>query len=342
MSLNFLNFMYNLKLLTMKHLFVIVLAFFLTMGTSAQSISSGNISLDCTMDVDLTKGYTHAKVFMLNGEKFFFSHNSNNGATDIWNLDKGGSAVYSKKWSSGWTNINFYEYKGEVYFFHQKEGTGLARINRLVYGDIMSDSKMGEKVFEATWSKGWTNTLFFAHNDILYFLHYKSGTGLARLNASTDGSSVGTKIYEKNWSKGYSNFAMTDKGDNFYILYQKGDEGTCVVNQVNLTKLEAAANAGLMSPNLGSETFRARWSSGWDNFNFFKLDGEVYLFINKPATGDVHIETLSNEGTIGSRVFDAKWSKGWTGIDIFYEDGKPKLMHQKESTGQTKVCELKF
>jgi hypothetical protein len=118
---------------------------------------------------------------------------------DIWNLDKGGSAVYSQNWSSGGTNINFYEFKGEVYFFHQKEEAGLARINWLVYEDIMSDSKMGEKVFEANWSKGWTNTLFFAHNDILYFLHYKAGTGLARLNASQDGSNVGTKIYEKTW-----------------------------------------------------------------------------------------------------------------------------------------------
>jgi hypothetical protein len=325
----------------MKHLFVMALAVILSVSASAQSISSGMINLDCTMDVALTKGYTHAKVFILNGEQFFFSHNSNTGATDIWNLDKGGNAVLTANWSSGWTNINFYEYKGEVYFFHQKEATGLARINQLSYDGIMN-GQMGTKVFEANWSSGWTNTLFFAHNDILYFLHYKAGTGLARLNASQDGSSVGTKIYEKTWSKGYSNFAMTDKGDNFYILYQSGDKGTCVVNQADLTKLEAAATAGLMTPTLGAESFRNTWSAGWDNFNFFKLDGGVYLFFNKPSTGKVHIETLGDDGNIGPRVFEATWSNGWTGIDIFYRDGKPQLMHQKESTGQTKICELKF
>jgi hypothetical protein len=56
---------------------------------------------------------------------------------------------------------------------------------------------------------------------------------------------VGTKIYEKTWSKGYTNFAMTANGDNFYILYQNGEEGTCIINNVNLSKLEAAAKAGL-------------------------------------------------------------------------------------------------
>jgi hypothetical protein len=281
------------------------------------------------------------EINILDGEKFLFSHNSNTGATSVWNLVKGGNAVYSSNWSSGWTNISFYEYKGEVYFFHQKEETGLARINTLTYDAIMNGKSMGEKVFEQNWSKGWTNTLFFTRNDILYFLHYKSGTGLARLNASLDGSSVGTKIYEKTWHKGYSNCAMTDKGDNFYILFQNGDEGTCVVNQVNLAKLEAAATAGLITPNLGSESYRKKWSAGWDSLNFFKLDGEVYLFLNKPSTGKVHIETLGDDGKLDSRVYENTWSNGWTGIDVFYRDGKPQLMHQKENTGQTKICELK-
>ncbi|MFW5792917.1 MAG: hypothetical protein ACOCWC_01435 [Bacteroidota bacterium] len=326
----------------MRQLLIAAFISLFSLCASSQNISSGMISLDCTMDVTLSKGFTHSKVFLLNGEKFFFSHNSNNGETRIWNLEKGGNPVFSKKWSSGWTNINFYEYKGKVYFFHQKGETGLARINKLNYNDIMNGKKMGEKVFEANWSKGWTNTLFFVKNDILYFLHYKSGTGLARLNASKDGSSVGTKIYEKTWSKGYSNFAMTDKGNNFYILYQKGNEGTCVINKIDLAKLEAAANAGLMSPNLGSESYRKKWSSGWDNLIFFKLDGETYLFLNKPSTGKVHIEKLKDDGTLGPRFFEKTWSKGWTGIDIFYRNGKPQLMHQKKSTGQTKICELKF
>jgi hypothetical protein len=56
------------KLKIMKHLFVMTLALILSVSASAQSISSGMINLDCTMDVALTKGETHAKVFILKGE----------------------------------------------------------------------------------------------------------------------------------------------------------------------------------------------------------------------------------------------------------------------------------
>ena len=246
------------------------------------------------------------------------------------------------KWSKGWTNIDFYEFKGEVYFFHQKEGNGLARINKLDYNSIMSGKSTGTKVFEANWSSGWTATKFFVHNDIIYFLHYKKGTGLARLNAATKGGGIGKRIYEKNWSKGYTNFTMASNAGNFYILYQKENEGTCVINRINLAKLESAAKAGLMSPNLGTEAYRKNWTKGWGNIAFFNLNNEVYMFLNKPESGLARMEKINADGTIGKRVYNKNWTSGWTTIDIFYENGKPQLFHQKEKTGKTKICEMKL
>jgi hypothetical protein len=324
-----------------KILFIVLFAGIVT-SLSAQDLSSGTISLDCTMDVTLDKGFTYSRLFVLNSEKFLFSHNSKTGETSIWNLQKGGLPVMDTKWSTGWTNMDFYEFQGEVYFFHQKSGDGLARINKLDYNSIMAGKSMGEKVYEGKWSSGWTTTKFFVYNDIVYFLHYKKDDGLTRLNATTKGGSVGTKIYEKTWSKGYTNFAMTANADNFFILYQKEDEGTCVINKVDLVKLEAAAKAGLMTPNLGQETYRQKWSAGWSNICFFNLHDEVYMFFNKTGEGTARIEKLNGDGTLGKRVYDKKWSSGWSEIDIFYIDGKPQLFHQKASTGQTKICEMKM
>lgn len=327
-----------------KFKFIIVLLLFSSFmpALSAQDISSGVIKLDCKVDVKLREGYTYSNVFVLNREKFLFSHNAKTGLTSIWNLKKGGLPVLEKKWSKGWTNIDFYEFNGEVYFFHQKGGTGLARINKLDYRSIMSNKSMGEKVYEGKWSKGWSATKFFVHNDIVYFFHYKKGTGLARLNAATQGGDVGKKIYEKKWSKGYTNFAMTANAQNFFLLYQKGDEGTCVINKVDLPKLESAAKAGLMSPNLGEESYRKKWSKGWSNICFFNLRNDVYMFFNKIKQGNARIEKLNPDGTLGERVYDKKWSSGWSEIDVFYLNGRPQLFHQKASTGQTKICELKF
>jgi hypothetical protein len=326
----------------MKKIQLLLIFLGILFSLSAQDLSDGTISLDCKVDVTLGKGYTTSKVFVLNSVQFLFSHNANTGQTAVWNLQKGGTPVLEAKWSTGWTNMDFYEHKGEVYFFHQKSGDGTARINKLDYNSIMTNKSMGTKVYEDKWSTGWTNTKFFVHNDILYFLHYKKDSGLARLNAATKGGDIGTKIYEKTWSKGYTNFAMTANGDNFYIMYQKGDEGTCVINNVNLPKLEAAAKAGLLSPNLGEESYRKDWSSGWGNLCFFNLNNEVYLFFNKPKDGTARIEKLNSDGTLGKRVYDKNWSGGWTEIDIFLFNGKPLLFHQKASTGQTKICELKM
>ncbi|PKP22633.1 MAG: hypothetical protein CVU05_03110 [Bacteroidetes bacterium HGW-Bacteroidetes-21] len=300
------------------------------------------INLDCKVDVTLQGGYTHSLIFVLKGEKFLFSHNSKTGQTDIWNLEVGGLPKFSKKWSAGWTNIDFYEYKGEVYFFHQKGAEGTARICKLDYNSIMNGTEMGPKVYENKWSTGWTTTKFFVHNDVVYFLHYKAEDGLTRLNACTKGGDVGTKIYEKNWSKGYTNFAMTTNGGNFFILYQKEDEGTCVINNIDLAKLETAARAGLLTPNLGTESYREKWTTGWSNIEFFTLNNEVYMFHNKADEGTARITKLNPNGTLEKKYYDKNWSAGWSSIDIFYKDGKPMLMHQKKSTGQTKICELKF
>jgi hypothetical protein len=330
----------------MKKILLIAITLSLGIVATAQKspgkITAGKIKLDCTMDVDLTKGYDYVKVFVLDGQRMMFCHNHNTGQTSIWNLEHGGLPRYEKKWSTGWTNIDIYEYKGNVFLFHQKSKDGLARISKLDYSSIMKGESLGPKVYEKKWSSGWTTTKFFVHNDILYFLHYKKGSGLARLNATTATNTVGTKIYEKTWSKGYTNFAMASYANNFFILYQKGDEGTAVINKLELPKLELAAREGVYSPNLGQEVYRKKWSSGWGNAQFFTLNEEVYLFINKPGNGKVHIEKLKASGDLGPRVYERKWSSGWTNIDIFYENGKPQLMHQKSSSGKTKICEFQL
>lgn len=326
-----------------KIISVVLIAFVCVQLSNAQDLSSESISLDCQVDVTLGKGYTTSKMFVIDDDQFLFCHNSNTGQTSVWNLTQGGEPVLESKWSTGWTNINFYKVGVVVYFFHHKNGTGLTRINKLDYNSIMSGRSMGTKVYEETWSKGWTTTEFFEVNDRVYFLHYKKSSGLIRINAikTTQAHGVGNKIYEKTWSKDYTNFAMTANGDNFFILYQKGDEGTCVINKVNLVKLEAAAEGGLVTPDLGKESYRKKWSAGWDNLMFFTLNDKVYLLHNKPKDGLIRMSELTAEGTLGEKRYEKKWSSGWDRIDIFYKNGNPQLFHQKSSTGKTKICELK-
>lgn len=327
---------------TLKNILAIFLFVFAGFA-SGQSPSSGAIEIDTHVDVTLGKGYTYSRIFVLNEDKFLFSHNSKTGQTDIWNLERGGLPKYSHKWSTGWTNMDFFEYKGEVYFFHQKGDEGTVRMNRLNYYQIMNNEGIGTRVYEDKWSEGWTTTKFFVHNNIIYFLHYKKSSGLARLNASIRGGSMGKRIYEKTWAKGYTNFAMTANDDNFYILYQQGGgEGTCHINHINLSKIETAAKAGLVTPNLGKVTYNKNWSSGWSNICFFNLNKKVYMFANKKKGGTARVKVLNSDGTLGKTVYDKTWSDGWSEVDVFYQYGKPQLFIQKASTGQVKIAELKI
>ncbi|WP_298880477.1 hypothetical protein [uncultured Polaribacter sp.] len=326
----------------MKKLIVVLLVVFIGQTLSSQNLSKGKIHLDCKINVNLSKGNTFSGVFYLENEQFLFSYNSFTGLSQIWNLKRGGLPVYQKKWTTGWSNFNFYEYKGENYFFLQKSSEGTARIIKLDYQKIMTSKSLGAQVYNKKWSSGWTSTKFFVHNNLIYFLHYKKGTGLIRLNAITKGGTVGSVIYEKKWSKGYTNFAMTATSNKFFILSQKEKDGLCVINRVDVPKLEQAAKLGFISPNLGTEIYRKKWSSGWSNFEFFKLKGKTYLFFNKNKGGTVRIEEFLSNGYLSKRVYDNKWSNGWSEIDIFDINGKPQLFHQKKSTGQTKICELKI
>ena len=104
---------------------------------------------------------------------------------------------------------------------------------------------------------------------------------------------------------------MTAKGKDFFFLHQKGAEGTCVINRMNLDKLESAARSGLVSPNLGAEAYRKKWTSGWSNIHFFKINGDVYMFLNKKDEGTARIQKFPYDGTPGEYVYDKKWSAGW-------------------------------
>lgn len=329
-------FMTSLK----KTIYAIIFLIFSTSAFS-QTISSGNINFNCTVDVALNGGYTHSQSFVLNGETFLFSHNSNTGQTEIWNLKSGGGPKYSAKWSSGWTNIDFYTFEGEVYFFHQKGASGTAKIIKLNYNSVMNN-KLGSTVYEGKWSSGWTSTKFFVHNNIAYFLHYKKETGLIRLNAATKGGSVGKRVYEGKWSKGYTSFSFTENAGSIYLIAQQNSTGKAVISRINTDKMEMAVKAGLISPNLGEEVYRKNWSTGWSDLVFFNLNKEAYLFHYKNKEGTARIDKLNADGTLGKKVYDKKWSTGWSSFDIIYFDGKPNLFHQKTKTGQTKICELKF
>lgn len=325
----------------MKKILLMAIVALISLNVNAQGNSSdGTIKLNCTIDVNLGKGYNHSQVFILNGQEFLFCHNSGTGLTSVWNLAQGGLPVLNQTWSKGWTNIDFYTYKGEVYFFHQKSGEGTARINKLSYDKIMTNVSMGDKVYEQKWSTGWTKTKFFVHNDIVYLFHYKKESGLARLNAATEGGSVGSKIYEKTWAKGYTSFSFAENDGSMYFLYQNKNDGNCRINKMNLQKLEAAASAGLLSPDLGTVVYTAKWSTGWTDIAFFNLNNKVYMFCHKTGTGLSRIQELNNDGTFGKYVYDATWSGGWSSFDIIYQSGKPSLFHQKKVTGQTKICEL--
>ncbi len=307
-----------------------------------KALKSDKLELKEVMDVNLSKGYTYAEAFVLNGETFVFCHNKDTGLTSVWNLKKGGAPVFQKTWSKGWSNMNFFKMFGRVYFFHQKGNDGLARLVAMDYDKLMAGESMGEKVKEENWSSGWTATKFFVRNNIAYFFHYKKDSGLARLNGTATAGEFGKKIYEKTWKKDYDNFSLIEQGLNIFLLYQQSSTGLTKINKINKSKIQDAVRGGLETADLGTVVYDKDWSSGWTDTFFFTLGDAAYLFHYKSGTGLVRIDQLSEGGDTLTQVYEGNWTTGWSNFAIFYNDDKPYLFGQKKSTGRTAINEIRL
>ncbi len=328
----------------MKKILSIVLLTVFTIsafGQHSASASTSKVRIDCKKKVKMPYMYNHVKVFTLNGEKFVFTHHDGTGQTKISPLESSGFVGYQKKWSTGWTNIDIFEYKGKTYLFHLKRKTGFVRISELNYADIKSGKRLGPKIFEANWSGGWSTTDFFVHKGKLFFYHYKNSTGRVRINVSTKAGDFGKRVFEAVWSKDWNNFDALVTHNNVMVINQKLSNGDCAIKDLNTNALISAYHRGSKTNNIGPDTYRKHWDAGWSHVQLFEYKGVKYLLAAKLQLGEVKIHKL-NRGKVGPTVYEGNWGLALSAIDVYKSNGKPHVVRQNNITKRLEICEIKL
>ncbi len=324
-----------------KLILLLFLASTAFVGSGQQSFSSNKARIHCKKKVSMPYMYNHVKVFTLNGEKFVFCHHDATGQTKISRLEGGGFVGYKKKWSTGWTNIDIFNYKGGTYLFHLKEKSGFVRISKLNYSDIKSGKRLGPKIFESNWSGGWSTTDFFTYRGKLFFFHYKSSTGLVRINVSEKAGSFGNRVYESKWSGGWNNFsALTTHNDAMFVNL-KSKNGDCAIKDLNTSSLISAYHGNRKTSSIGPDTYREHVGTGWSHVQLFQYKGDKYILRAKLQLGEVKINRLYR-GKIGPEVYEGNWGLALSAIDVYMHNGRPHVARQNNITKKLEICEIKL
>lgn len=132
---------------------------------------------------------------------------------------------YSATWSKGWTQIGIYNIgstieNAKTFFFDHKLEEGTTHITQ-----ITPDFRLTTRIYEESWSAGWTTIEIINTAGFKGFYHAKSATGLER--AATFNPGNGT--YKGNVGEISQKFAMThavhySSGQEVYVFaYQSSD-----------------------------------------------------------------------------------------------------------------------
>lgn len=82
---------------------------------------------------------------------------------------------------------------------------------------------------------------------------------------------------------------------------------------------------------------RRDWTEGWTQAKTYPSGGQIFLFLLKKESGDVHINRLGADGVVGSEVKRYDWSSGWSTASFYIAGGVTHLFLLKESTGEVHI-----
>jgi len=249
-----------------------------------------------------TDGWTNARFYTVNNNKFLFLLKKSDGVVHIHtvnNNEKIGSRIQTSDWTSGWSTTEFYVINGSTYLFLLKEGDGAVHIHKM-----KSDGTVGTRVATDDWTSGWTSAKFYTIGTATYLFLLKENDGKVHIHKMLSNGKVGPKVKEYDWSSGWSNVAFYEVNGSVFLFLLKADSGT-----IHIHKMKA-------NGEVGQRIATENESAGWTTSTLYKIGNTTYLFLLMESTGQVHIHRMNDNGTKGPRVAREDWSRGWTSAEV--------------------------
>ncbi len=158
--------------------------------------SDGSVG-NLVKEYNWSEGWTSAEFYTINNQTYLFllkgaiRYKSLYGITISDNTDDKrpihvhkmntdgsvGEMIMERKWTNGWSNVEFYQKNNKTYLFISKSKTGFTRIHK-----VNQRGLVGEMVKEYNWGSKWGTSEFFRVNNTPYLFLKRSGTGETIIN----------------------------------------------------------------------------------------------------------------------------------------------------------------
>ena len=209
------------------------------------------------------------------------------------------------------------------------------------------------------------NTL--TQTDKLLYVYDLSGNVLRTVNINMDWSTanaLGSKyepeglslVKDPNSHQRYLYFTMMfgSSGNNIKRLYSIAPSsiatgGTYSNNQIdwliryNNSTGEVSISTATVDGEIGCETKRSTWTTGWSSFEGYYVNGDPHLLIQKEVPGTIKIHPLNTDATFDGTSKNDDWSNGWSDFHAWEHGGNSYLFYYKSgsaSSGLMRTSEL--
>jgi uncharacterized protein YhbP (UPF0306 family) len=205
-----------------------------------------------------TNGWTSAKFYQCDNNKFLFLLKESDGSVHIHKIEQNekiGNRIETENWTVGWTIVEFYIINGITYLFLLKESDGTMHIQKM-----KNNGTVGERVATENWTRGWSSAKFYKLGNSIFLFLLKESDGTVHIHKMRNDGNIGAKIEEYNWTSGWSNVEIYDVNGEKYLFLMKSSDG--------LVHIHKMKNDGSVGARLSTED----WTSGWTSSRFYIIN----------------------------------------------------------------------
>ncbi len=270
-----------------------------------------------------SSGWTTAKFFNTQQGHYLFLLKEQGAGADGYNVHihrvqfngAVGMRVDSRKWTGGWSTVEFFTVNNKTYLFLlKKEGAGADNHNIHTH-EMNDDGKVGDRLQSVTTLEGFTTAKIYNVDgkDFLFLLSESDGTVHIHEFENNGFINFDSKIATHNWSSGWDTVQFFRTGGNTYLFLMKSSGFSSSSRNVHIHRMNSDGT-------VGERVIDYAWTQGWTNATFYTIGGDTYLkILSEQSTGgsghNLHTHKMNDDGTVGNRISEYKWASGWKNLD---------------------------
>lgn len=219
-----------------------------------------------------------------------------------------GRRNFDRDWTSGWTHFRTFEAGGQFYALNYKAdlGNGFGRGHMR---EVNPDGTLGDDVFnQENWRAGWTHLDFFERLGTDFLLLFNENDQRLRIYQMNNDGTLQLPAVVNTAEAAYDILKVVGVAGQDKLFRHNSATGETVLHSFN-------PDGSISTP----ANYMGRWETGFNDFQFYRSDGKLFLCRYAHGNGKIRInELIGAQFQSRPERYDASdWSSGW-GIFRFF------------------------